>query len=175
LKRHVALLGFMAAGKSTAGRRLARALGREFFDTDELVARDHGPVGDIFEREGEAAFRRYESDALHAVLNAAAPCVLSLGGGALLLESNRHAVEASAYRLLIQVSPQRSYERLRRSRHVRPLLGREPSLERVQALYRERLPGYQGADYVVDADDLQPAEIAECLAEWLRQQGVLHP
>lgn len=165
----------MAAGKSTAGRRLARALGRAFFDTDEMVACDHGPVGDIFEREGEAAFRRYESDALNAVLNAASPCVLSLGGGALLLESNRRAVEENAYRLLIAVSPQRSYERLRRSRHVRPLLGRQPSLERVQALYRERLPSYQGADYAIDADDLQPAEIADCLIEWLRQRGMLHP
>ena len=60
MKRHVALVGFMAAGKSTVGKRLARRLKRAFFDVDDLVVREHGAVSDIFYNEGEAAFRRYE-------------------------------------------------------------------------------------------------------------------
>lgn len=173
MKRHVALLGFMGGGKSTAGRRLARTLGRAFFDTDEMVARDHGPIADIFEREGEAAFRRYESAALRATLQERPPCVLALGGGALLNDDNRQHLEQHAYRVLIDVSPERSFERLKRSRHVRPLVGREPSLERLEALYRERLPGYEGADYAIAADDLQPAQIADRVADWLRQRGIV--
>ena len=59
MKRHVALVGFMGAGKSTIGRKLARRLGRAFFDTDDLIVRTHGSVAAIFTREGEATFRQY--------------------------------------------------------------------------------------------------------------------
>ncbi len=57
MKRHVALIGFMAAGKSTIGKRLARKLGVAFYDSDELVVREHGAISEIFYNEGEAAFR----------------------------------------------------------------------------------------------------------------------
>ena len=58
MKRHLALVGFMGAGKSTIGRKLARELGCAFFDTDDLIVRAHGAIAAIFSSEGEAAFRR---------------------------------------------------------------------------------------------------------------------
>ena len=67
MKRHVALVGFMASGKSTIGRSSRARLRCAFFDTDELIVRAHGrDLVDIFYNEGEAAFRRYERDAVRA-------------------------------------------------------------------------------------------------------------
>ncbi len=81
-RRHVALIGFMASGKSTIGKRLAARLGRPFCDTDAEVVRLHGPVARIFEAEGEPAFRAYERDAVELAKPTPPPPGVALGGGA---------------------------------------------------------------------------------------------
>src|SRR5579863_9424593 len=127
MKRHVALVGFMAAGKSTIGKRLARKLKCAFFDTDDLIAEQHGSVSDIFYNEGEAAFRRYEKAALADVLENGDSGVVAVGGGALTLEENQKMLKKRAYRVFVKVSPEQALERMRRSKVVRPLLGPTPS------------------------------------------------
>ena len=123
MKRHVALVGFMASGKSTIGRKLARKLGWAFVDTDALVVRSHGPIPAIFENEGEAAFRRYEHAAIAGVLEGAEPCIVALGGGAVTVAENRSLLAERAVRVFIKISPEQMLARLRRSRVVRPMLG----------------------------------------------------
>src|SRR5262245_55691359 len=79
--RSVFLIGFMAAGKTTAGRLLAERMGLPFVDLDDVVMELAGrPVPEIFAQGGEAEFRRFESEALGKVL-AAAPAVVATGGG----------------------------------------------------------------------------------------------
>ncbi|HEY1653689.1 MAG TPA: shikimate kinase [Candidatus Tumulicola sp.] len=171
MKRHIALVGFMASGKSTIGKRLARKLGCAFFDTDEVVVRAHGPVSDIFYQEGEAAFRRYERAALDQVLDGEAG-VVSLGGGALSDEANVAALKKRAYRIFVKVSPEQVLERLRHSRRVRPLLGPAPSLARIKELYTKRMPQYAHADYVVEADDLSTAQVVDDVVQWLHKKKI---
>jgi len=80
-ERPIFLVGFMGSGKSTVGRLLARHLGREFFDTDDLVvAREGRSIGRIFRESGESAFRRVEREALRS-LDGRSGAVVATGGG----------------------------------------------------------------------------------------------
>ncbi len=90
----VALVGFMGSGKSAVGRELGAALGIPFLDTDDLVVAQAGPIDALFSERGEAAFRAIESVVVTAaVVDALArPCVLALGGGAVLSDEVREAL-----------------------------------------------------------------------------------
>jgi shikimate kinase len=168
VKRHVALVGFMASGKSTIGRKLARKLGWSFCDTDALVARNHGPIRTIFAREGEAAFRDYEREAIRTALDNADPSVVALGGGALTTAANRRILTERAYRVFLKVPAEQILARVRRSRETRPVLGPAPTLARIRELYASRMPDYESADRVVEAARRSDASIIEEIVEWLR-------
>ncbi len=172
MKRHVALAGFMASGKTTIGKKLARKLGYAFCDTDALVVAQHGPIARVFADEGEAAFRRYESDAIETALAATAPSVIALGGGALTVARNRALLQESAHRFFIKLSPEQLFARVRRSRAVRPMLGKAPEFARIAELYAQRLPDYQRVDHVVDASHKSDAQVIAEIALWLAAQGV---
>ena len=90
----VALIGFMAAGKSVVGRLAARRLQMPFVDTDALVEEREGPIAEIFAVRGEQAFRVIERDVVVEVLETALrePCVVALGGGAVLNGDVREAL-----------------------------------------------------------------------------------
>ncbi len=172
MKRHVALVGFMASGKSTIGKRLARKLRCAFFDTDDIVVKQHGAISDIFYSEGETAFRRYEHDALAHVLDAGDPGVIACGGGALSFEPSQKLLKKRAYRVFIKVTPEQVLERLRNSRTVRPLLGPTPALARIKHLYSKRMPQYAHADFVVDADGMSTAQVVDAIVEWLHKKKI---
>ncbi len=170
MKRHVALVGFMAAGKSTLGRKLARELQWPFFDTDALVAQAHGEIAEIFSTEGEAAFRQYERRTIAKVLDELASSVIALGGGALTVPETRALLRDNAYTVFIRISPERALARVRASRHRRPMLGNHPTLAGVQRLYQKRLPQYAEADYVVEAERRKDALVVGDILQWLRRQ-----
>ncbi len=172
MRRHVALVGFMAAGKSTIGKRLARKLKCAFFDTDDVVVKQHGAISDIFYNEGETAFRRYEQAALAEILADGAPGVIALGGGALALDENQKLLKKRAYRVFIKVSPEQALERMRRSKTVRPLLGPTPSLVKIRELYARRMPQYAHADHVVESGDLSTSQIVDSIIEWLHKKRI---
>ncbi|MBV8153880.1 MAG: shikimate kinase [Candidatus Eremiobacteraeota bacterium] len=172
MRRHIALVGFMAAGKSTIGKRLARRMKVAFFDVDDLVVRDHGAISDIFYNEGEAAFRRYEKAALAGVLEDGEPGIVALGGGALTLDDNQKLLKKRAYRVFVKVSPEQALERMRRSKVVRPLLGPTPSLMKIRDLYTKRMPQYAHADHVVEVDDLTTSQAVDNIIEWLHKKKI---
>jgi shikimate kinase len=173
MKRHVALVGFMASGKSTIGRKLARRLGWLFVDTDALIVRAHGSIPSIFEKDGEAAFRRYEQSAVRAALDRGAAHVIALGGGALTLPENRQLLDERAHRVFIRISPEQVFARVRRSRETRPMLGTAPTLEGIKALYAARLADYATADLVVDASRLSDAGVIERIVSWLSERQIV--
>lgn len=172
MKQHIALVGFMAAGKSTVGKKLARKLKVAFFDTDDLVVDEHGAVSDIFYNEGEKAFRNYEHAAIAHVLEDGEPGVVALGGGALTHEPTQKLLKKRAYRVFIKVSPEQVVERLRKSRRVRPLLGPTPSLSKIKELYTKRMPQYAHADHVVEADGMTTSQIVDSIVEWLHKKKI---
>jgi len=138
----------MAAGKSTIGRHLARELGVPFVDTDDLIVARSGPVARLFERAGEAGFRTAELEAVRAALDGP-PGVIALGGGAVTHPPTRALLAERALRVYLDVSLDALVARLRRSRTVRPLLGENPSPDRIRELLCAREPFYREADIIV--------------------------
>ncbi len=161
--KHVALIGFMAAGKTTVGRHLARELGVAFVDSDAAVVARHGPIADIFRRSGEAGFRTLEYDVVREVLRTP-PGVLALGGGAVTHPPTRALLAAHALRVYLDMPAETLAARLRRSPTVRPLFGATPTLEQVRALLAEREPLYREADLVLKGPRRTQAEFAREIA-----------
>jgi shikimate kinase len=87
---HVALVGLMGSGKTTAGRRTARLLDRAFVDADEAFVPRYGhTVAEVFAAEGEAGFRDKESGLLGELLAVESPLVVATGGGVVVRDANR--------------------------------------------------------------------------------------
>ena len=154
LDRHVALVGFMGAGKSTLGPRLAERLGRPFVSVDAVVEERAGTlVRELFETRGEAGFRELEAEAAADVLARRPLAVVELGGGALASERTRALLAEHALSVHLEVEPDEAWKRV--SGTGRPL-ARDPDAFR--ALYDERLALYEAAD--ASARDLDDAVLA---------------
>jgi len=82
LGRHLVLVGFMGAGKSTIGAEVARRLGRPFHDVDAEIEGTHGPIGELFAHRGEPAFRELEAEFVRRACSPGEPSVVAVGGGA---------------------------------------------------------------------------------------------
>ena len=97
-RRAIVLVGLMGSGKTTVGKRIAQELGYDFADSDDLVASTTGKsVRDIFSQDGEAVFRKYESDAIRLTLvDGNSPIVLATGGGAVISSENRTIISDHA-------------------------------------------------------------------------------
>jgi 3-dehydroquinate synthetase/shikimate kinase len=119
LGRHIALIGFMGAGKSTVGREVARLTERPFVDTDAEIERRHGPIPAIFEKRGEPEFRRLEEEVVAEALGTDEPAVMALGGGAVTVEGTRERLQARAFTVWLEVGVDDAWARVSRSK--RPL------------------------------------------------------
>ena len=105
--KHIVLIGFMGAGKSTVGRALAAELGRELLDTDQMIEEKAGcRITEIFARQGEQAFRRLEEEILKQLAEEKAPAVISTGGGMPVFEKNRPALRRLGTVVYLQVKPE---------------------------------------------------------------------
>lgn len=150
----IILTGFMGCGKSTTGRLLAESLGKKwrYLDLDEVIAGRLGKsIAQIFMQEGEAAFRRYEQEALAEVLSHAGPLILSAGGGTLLTEAAETMAKSLGGMLVfLSTSLETSLSRTSGGTQ-RPLLMQ--SDDTVRELYDNRRPRYlEAADLVIDAE-----------------------
>ncbi len=172
LVRHIALVGFMAAGKTTIGRRVAAHLGVPFVDTDDAIVELFGPIPDLFAREGEAGFRAREFEAVRATLDRP-PSVIALGGGAVTYAPTRALLAERATRVYLEVPVPALVARLRRSRTVRPLVGPNPSYERVRGLLDEREPIYRECEITVRGARRSKDRLAEEIAATIRAREEL--
>jgi shikimate kinase/3-dehydroquinate synthase len=152
LDRHVALIGFMGAGKSTLGMVAAQKLGRRFIDLDRELERSmQQSIPELFEQRGEAEFRVLEREATLQALCNERPAVLALGGGAVETPSIRKTLKERALTVLVEVDPQTAWTRVGGS--ARPLARDEQTFH---ALFGRRQPIYLGAADAVarDTDDI---------------------
>jgi shikimate kinase/3-dehydroquinate synthase len=139
LGRHLGLVGFMGAGKSTLGPELAERLGRPFVSVDAVVEERTGAtVAELFADRGQAAFRDLEERVAIEVLTRRLPAVVELGGGALGAEPIRIALAEHAFTVLLETTPEEAWERV--SSGVRPLAN-DP--EEFWALFEQRTPVYE--------------------------------
>ena len=154
LGRHLALVGFMGAGKTTLGPQLAEQLGRAFVSVDAVVEERLGTsIADVFETRGEGAFRELEEEAALDVLTRRPSAVVELGGGALGSARTRHALAEHAFTLHLDVAADEAWARV--SGSGRPLAQDRGAF---LALSEERAPLYASAD--ASATDLESALLA---------------
>ena len=135
----------MGAGKTTVGADVARRLGRPFLDVDRVVEETHGPIWELFEKEGEAAFRELEASFVRDVCSQSEPAVVAVGGGA--VETRELIEELDSLVVLLDVGVETAWERVRGSR--RPLAQDEIEFRRRYELRRplyERVADAHAAD-----------------------------
>jgi len=138
LDRHVALIGFMGAGKTTAGEQLARLLGRPFADSDTLIEKRSGKtIAQLFEEEGEGGFRFREAKLVSELLSWRSPAVFALGGGSPTVPVVRRLLAESALTIVLDVDVETAWRRAQSS--VRPLAQDEGIFRQ---LYEQRKPLY---------------------------------
>lgn len=163
--RPIFLVGMMGSGKSTVGKRLATALGRDFVDADkELEARCGVPISTIFELEGEPGFRRREACLIEDLTGRKA-LVMATGGGAVLIPENRTLLRERGFVVYLKASAQDLWLRLRHDR-VRPLLRTPDPRQRIADLVAARDPLYQDCAHLTVQTGRQPVErvVAEIVA-----------
>ncbi len=158
---NIFLVGPMGAGKSAVGKQLARMLRREFHDSDaEIEARTGVDISFIFEKEGEAGFRRREREVIEA-LTALDGIVLATGGGVVLDPANRAALASRGLVVYLEASVDQQLERTRQSSH-RPLLDTLDPAARLAKLLQERAPLYRDlAAMTVPTDGRLVREVAQ--------------
>ena len=141
------LVGFMAAGKTTVARALARRLDWRAIDIDEMVEeRERMPVADIFAKQGEPYFRIAERDALTDQLGVR-HVVVATGGGTFVDPQNRNLINADGLSIWLDIPLERALARV-------PVDGRRPlaaDREAFERLYHVRRTAYQQAHIRVDA------------------------
>ena len=158
--RNVVLTGFMGSGKSTVGGLLAGILVKEFVDTDTMIEQIHGPIPEIFKREGEEAFRQYERE-ISEQLEFKENLVIATGGKLLLDQTNVDLLGDNGRIFCLSAPIDEIIERiLKEGRSQRPLLDSDDFEERLREIYSQRVASYSVFEQV-DTAGRTPLEIAE--------------
>ncbi len=177
-QKHIFLNGFMGVGKSRIGRELARMLNRPFIDTDARIeARAGCAIREIFEREGEAAFREMERTVIAAVAGESTPAIVAAGGGALVDETSLALARQKGVVVFIRSAPRMILQRVRNS-DKRPLLAlprddhhEEKLLRHIEAMLGQRHDMYLRSHFVIDRDGMEAEEVAGLIVAYLQKMG----
>lgn len=155
-RQNIVLIGMSGCGKSTLGKAMAEAMGKTFVDMDEkIVEKIQMPISEYFAQHGEAEFRIVEQNVAEE-LSGETGLVIATGGGVIKKAENIHRLMENGKIVWVK----RDVERLE-SGNGRPLA---PDMEATLALYKERLPLYEGFAEVVLENN---GTVAEALETWL--------
>lgn len=145
---NIILVGMMGAGKTTIGKALSVLLNKDFVDSDhEIQDRTGVKIPVIFEIEGEAGFRKRESEVL-ADLVKKRNMILATGGGAVLSQENREALRQNGVVIYLRASVNDLYRRTRHDKN-RPLLQTKNLLERLNELHAQRDVYYRETAHIL--------------------------
>jgi len=157
---NLALIGFMGAGKSSAGRLVAEQLHFDYLDTDEMIqSRTGRTIADIFEKDGEPAFRKLEQQLVEE-LAARKRTVISTGGGLPTIAGNLASLKTHALVVCLWASPEKIWERVKNQTH-RPLLRGPDPQSKIRELLAAREAFYRQADVLINTDLRSAREVAQ--------------
>ena len=158
--QNIALIGFMGTGKSSVGRLVADQLQFKFLDTDELIEQRAGKsIAQIFEQDGEVAFRKLEQEILREI-SALKQVVISTGGGLGANEANVASLKEHALVVCLWAPPQIVWKRVQNQSH-RPLLKTSDPQAKIRELLAQREPIYRQADILVNTEVRSVKEVAQ--------------
>jgi len=163
------LLGFMGAGKSVVGQRLAQRLGYRFLDTDKRIeAKAEKSISQIFAEYGELHFRRLERE-LVGKLTEINNAVIATGGGMAVDPDNLRRLKTLGRLVYLRAAAETILPRILNGHH-RPLLfptHPDRQLQKIKGLLIQREPYYNQADHIIDTSNLSvPETVGEVLKWW---------
>jgi shikimate kinase len=163
----IVLVGFMGAGKTSVGRKLATRLGWAFVDLDRRIEEQAGTsVPQLFRERGEPAFRELEQQAAESLADAR-DTVVAAGGGAFQSPATRAALSRGALTVWLRCDLETLLRRIGRGAG-RPLAG---SRETMRALLEQREATYKLADRAEDTARASPSEVARRVAQVVTGAG----
>jgi shikimate kinase len=156
---NIVLIGFMASGKTSVGRRVAKRLGFRFMDTDHVIETEQGcAISEIFERQGEPAFRAMETDLLRRARKL--DChVFATGGGIVTTPGNIERLKDAGVVVFLKADPEDILRRLENDKR-RPKVQGGDLRAKVTTLLGERMPLYEQADIVIETIGKTPNQVA---------------
>ena len=162
------LVGYMGAGKTTTGKRLARRLGLDCYDTDHLFEEKYCiSTDDFFHKYDEPLYRKLEAQVLRST-EQYDNVVISTGGGTACFFDNIDWMNEHGITIFLKISPQTVIDRLSKSKVKRPLvMGKsiEELTDFVHKTYTERMPFYEKAQLVFKGENCDLEAIVEALRE----------
>ena len=160
MKNNIALIGFMGCGKTTVGKILSKKMNFYFADSDQIIEEREGmTIPDIFKKFGEGYFRKLEEQTIRSLIEKE-KIIISTGGGAVLNPSLFEYMKNNAAVVYLDASIDTLWNRLKNCTN-RPMLYSDNPRKRMEELYKNRLPVYQKAHYIIKTDGKSPENVAE--------------
>ena len=168
-KANIVLIGFMGTGKSITGKLLASRLGYNFVDTDTEIEKTYKQkIKDMFANEGEAIFRKRETETIKKLAQKS-HLVISTGGGVATKDEDMNYLRQNGIVISLTAMPQTILKRTANDK--RPLLAKktnEDRLTRIIELMHKRAAFYQKADLIIKTDDKTPLQNVELIIKYLK-------
>lgn len=158
--KNIVLVGFMATGKTSVARELAKRLNREYVSIDSLVEeQEKRAIKEIFAQSGEKYFRDVESKIIGQISDREG-LIIDAGGGAVIEEENIKNLKRNGVLICLRASPEAI---LARTKHAtqRPLLNVPEPAKIVHELLKIRESYYAKADYSIDTSNLSVNDVVE--------------
>ena len=174
-KSSIALIGFMGTGKTVVGRILAEKLGKQFIELDALIEKKAGKsIPDIFQQDGEIAFRELEIEAAREVAGKKS-AVIACGGGLVLNKINVDRLRQECVIICLTASPSVILKRTSGDTDERPLLAVADRARQIGELLKFRRPFYErAADIIVNTSRMNADAVAGRIIEKVRQNEHYH-
>lgn len=173
-KANIILCGFMATGKSTVGKLLAKRTGYEFLDMDAVIEKEEGiSIPQIFASRGEPAFRSLETRLVERLAGATG-LVIATGGGTIVNPANLEKLKSCGAVITLTADIPTILQRAGTGED-RPMLQAEDRVERIKSLMQQRAAAYAQADIVLDTSSLTIEDVARQIMHRLQEIGFLLP
>ena len=158
--RNIILIGYMGSGKSTVGRKAARAVEYNFLDTDALIEKEEGmTISKLFEEKGEPYFREKETETIKRLIAEPKGNIIATGGGLPMKEGNAELLKELGTVIYLKAETDTLMKRLSGD-NARPLLKNGDLREKIETMLAIRGPVYETtADLVLQTDNMSFYEI----------------
>ncbi len=164
--RNIFLIGMMGSGKSQTGPYLAKMINYAFVDTDDVIEQaSKQSISDIFEKDGEKAFRDLEKQVLKEI-GQHHSLVIATGGGLVTVPENWGILHQGIV-IWLDLDLKRSIKRIESDNKKRPLLNNDDLSQTFSQIYETRKPMYLESDLRIEVEDQTPCEVASMIVEQL--------
>lgn len=158
--RNIILVGYMGSGKSTVGKKAAKALAYTFLDTDSLIEQaERMTISKLFEEKGEPYFREQETETIRRLMEEPKGNIIATGGGLPMREGNDKLLKELGTVIYLKAETETLMKRLSGDT-ARPLLQNGDLREKIDTMLAIRGPVYERvADVILETDNMSFYEI----------------